>query len=66
MKASKLLWDLYEYFREDTDRINGDFSGYSDSSDKKRMVVDFIAGMTDRFATMTFNRIFVPQPWNVY
>jgi dGTPase len=30
------------------------------------MVCDFIAGMTDRFALMMYERHFLPQPWLVF
>ena len=30
-----------------------------------RIVCDFIAGMTDRFAVLTYEQIFLPQPWQV-
>ena len=31
---------------------------------KERLVVDYIAGMTDRFAIATFERLFVPHYWD--
>jgi len=32
---------------------------------RERLACDFIAGMTDRFATMMFERTFLPQPWKI-
>jgi len=32
---------------------------------RHRMVCDFIAGMTDRFVLMTYERLFLPQQWTV-
>ena len=32
---------------------------------KHRMVCDFIAGMTDRFAMETYERLFLPQQWMI-
>jgi dGTPase len=31
----------------------------------ERLVADYIAGMTDRYAIQTFERIYVPQQWAV-
>jgi dGTPase len=31
----------------------------------ERCILDFIAGMTDRYAFRLFERIFLPQPWIV-
>ena len=30
----------------------------------ERLVADYIAGMTDRFAIATFERLFVPRSWD--
>ncbi len=30
---------------------------------KMRMVTDFLAGMTDRFATRLYKELFIPRPW---
>ncbi|MBI4654494.1 MAG: deoxyguanosinetriphosphate triphosphohydrolase [Nitrospirae bacterium] len=73
-KAKKILLDLYNYYLKHPDEI---FSASADSShgekeipkevigDKNRLVCDFIAGMTDRFALMLYEKLFLPQPWMV-
>jgi dGTPase len=35
-------------------------------AEREKMVCDFIAGMTDRFALMMYERHFLPQPWLVF
>ncbi len=63
-KARKILLDLYDYYMEHPDEISREFS--KEMSDKKeRMVCDFIAGMTDRFALAMYEQNFLPQPWLV-
>jgi len=42
----------------------GTFEGLS-VEDRARRVTDFIAGMTDRYATMKFKQHFFPAAWNV-
>ena len=32
---------------------------------RHQLVCDFIAGMTDRFALMTYEKLFLPQQWTV-
>lgn len=63
-KAKKILRDLYEYYMEHIEEVFTDIP-----TEKKlnmhRMVCDFIAGMTDSFALMTYERIFLPQQWKV-
>jgi len=63
-KAKKILKDLYEYYLEHHEEVFGDITPVKKAS-KNRMVCDFIAGMTDSFALMTYERIFLPQQWTV-
>jgi dGTPase len=44
--------------------IEGLYRYYSASQDARR-VVDFIAGMTDRYAIQDYERIFLPRPWRL-
>ncbi len=63
-KARKILLDLYNYYMEHTDEVFKEFPKESLGS-KDRLVCDFIAGMTDSFALMTYERLFLPQQWTV-
>jgi dGTPase len=64
-KARKILLDLYNYYAEHTDEVFREFPKKSIDS-KDRLVCDFIAGMTDRFALMMYEKLFLPQPWLVF
>jgi dGTPase len=63
-KAKKMLKDLYEYYLGHVEEI---FSAIPAEKrlNRNRMVCDFIAGMTDSFALMTYERLFLPQQWTV-
>ncbi|MBI5194812.1 MAG: deoxyguanosinetriphosphate triphosphohydrolase [Nitrospirae bacterium] len=63
-KAKKILLDLYNYYLEHTDEVFNEIPKEV-IGDKERIVCDFIAGMTDRFALMTYEKLFLPQPWMV-
>lgn len=64
-KARKILLDLYEYYIEHNEEVFHEYPKDM-TRNKKRMVCDFIAGMTDRFALMMYERHFMPQPWLVF
>jgi dGTPase len=64
-KAKKILLDLFYYYMEHTEEVFREFPQEL-TANKKRMVCDFIAGMTDRFAIMMYERHFLPQPWLVF
>jgi dGTPase len=64
-KAKKILTDLYNYYLEHVDEAVKEMPR-ENPNNRERVVCDFIAGMTDRFAIMTYERIFLPQPWTVF
>ncbi|MCD5412369.1 MAG: deoxyguanosinetriphosphate triphosphohydrolase [Thermodesulfovibrionales bacterium] len=61
-KAKGVLKSLYEYYLEHIDEVSGDHSAEKEIN-RHRIVCDFIAGMTDSFALMTYKRLFLPQRW---
>lgn len=63
-KAQKILRDLYAYYLEHMEDVFVDIPK-EEKLNKHRVVCDFIAGMTDRFALMTYERLFLPQQWTV-
>ncbi|MEW6570993.1 MAG: deoxyguanosinetriphosphate triphosphohydrolase [Nitrospirota bacterium] len=64
-KAKKVLRDLYTYYLDHIEEISIDIPK-EEELDKHRIVCDFIAGMTDRFALATYERLFLPQQWTVF
>ena len=63
-KAKRILSDLYTYYLEHMEEVSIDIPK-DEKPNKHRMVCDFIAGMTDRFALMTYEKLFLPQQWTV-
>lgn len=63
-KARKVLMDLYGYYLEHAHEVSNEIPGEGVGG-KERKVCDFIAGMTDSFALLTYEKIFLPQPWMV-
>ncbi len=63
-KAKKILKDLYVYYMEHIEEVFEDIPAEK-KLNRNRMTCDFIAGMTDSFALMTYERLFLPQQWTV-
>ncbi len=61
-KVYKMLHCLYDYFEEHPSEIPGHILKFS-GEDPHLAIIDYIAGMTDHFATETFIGKFVPQSW---
>lgn len=59
-KVRRVIKDLYEYYSEYPEKIS---QSIPDDPDIARRVVDYIAGMTDRFALDTYKKIFLPSPF---
>ncbi|HCC08317.1 MAG TPA: deoxyguanosinetriphosphate triphosphohydrolase [Clostridiales bacterium] len=67
-KAKNLIESLFNYYMEDNSEVEEHFELILSKHEmtKERMVCDYIAGMTDRFAVRKFNEYFVPKSWDVY
>ncbi|MDL2289631.1 deoxyguanosinetriphosphate triphosphohydrolase [Clostridia bacterium OttesenSCG-928-F22] len=58
-KATYILTMLYHYYLEHPTEIANDYQ----EPNINQAVVDYLAGMSDRFAINSFTRLFVPRPW---
>jgi dGTPase len=65
IKAKGILSALYEHYLEHIDEVFRDVLP-QDNLNRHRMVCDFIAGMTDSFALMMYERLFLPEQWKVF
>jgi dGTPase len=66
IKARKVIRELYEILLIQPGQMTtqGDaVTGEQDITPEK--VIDFIAGMTDRYALSLYEKIFLPKPWAV-
>ncbi|MBQ7523896.1 MAG: deoxyguanosinetriphosphate triphosphohydrolase [Oscillospiraceae bacterium] len=64
-KARDILKRLYEYYSGNPDRLPKDYRPQLDFDGIERVVCDYIAGMSDRFAVDQFSEIFVPMGWQL-
>jgi len=64
-KASRVLRELFVFFAGNEKALiaHGGRRLFGDRLDVS--VVDFIAGMTDRYAINLYHRLFLPQPWKI-
>lgn len=62
-KASLLVMELFDYYIDHLDEVPQEYRLHGGDS-PARQVADFIAGMTDRFALHTFERLRIPRSWH--
>ena len=60
-KAKRLLKLLYEFFMENLNYIPDEYLEFE--KNHKQAVIDYIAGMTDRYAINLGRKFFIPTPW---
>ena len=60
-KAVELVRALFAYYLEHPEEIPDEYR--RTPGDLRTHVADHIAGMTDRYALRTYDRIFLPQGW---
>jgi dGTPase len=60
-KATKLLRDLFQHFLDHPGELPPEY--HRAPGDLPTRVADYIAGMTDRFALRTYERLFLPRGW---
>ncbi len=65
VKASRILRELFLFFMQNEDVLLSHGGDRYPGDSMEVSVVDFIAGMTDRFAINLYHRLFLPQPWKI-
>ena len=64
-KARDMLCRLFEYYMKNPTELPADFLPQLDFDGMERIVCDYIAGMTDRYAVYKYSEIFIPGTWQV-
>lgn len=65
-KAQQLIVFLYEYYDRHPECLPQEYRAmHSLGESKERVVCDYIAGMSDRYAIDRFEELFVPKAWKV-
>ncbi len=62
-KAMNVLEQLFNYFMKYPDRLPAEYARHISAYGKEQAVCDYIAGMTDRYATGLFHQLFMPSSW---
>lgn len=63
-KIPYLLTQLFRYYRDNPEKLPYYKKDWTEK-EQVQNIIDFIAGMTDRYATSKFTEIFVPNEWHI-
>ncbi len=64
-KARRIIQELYKYYIAHPEKLPEDFQPQLDLEGMPRVVCDYVAGMTDKYAVFKFEEIFVPTAWSI-
>ncbi len=64
-KAKIIIQELYRYYMGHPEKLPEDFRPQLDFDGMSRVVCDYVAGMTDKYAIYKFSEIFVPTAWQI-
>jgi dGTPase len=65
IRAQHVVLELCTYYNEHPDEMPVEYQPGSRPDPLPRLVIDYVASMTDRFAVERFQRLFVPRYWSV-
>lgn len=67
-QAERLVAMLFHYYMEHQELLPEEYLKRMEQLDEQpyRMVCDYVAGMTDRYAVAKFKEIMIPSAWSVY
>lgn len=72
VKAKRLVKALYDFFYENPQRLPVEYQqkmtesqreGQSEGQVKARVILDYVAGMTDQYAIRKYQELFIPMSW---
>ena len=64
-KARSMLQALFEYYLKHPEKLPADFIPQLDFDGMPRVICDYIAGMTDKYAVAKYEQLFIPAGWHV-
>lgn len=65
-KAKELLITLYKYYRNNIEKLPPEFLDLIQAGEKEdRVVCDYVAGMSDRYAIEVFQQLYMPKQWRI-
>ena len=63
-KVFGIIKGLYDYYMLHPEKLTDEYKIIMQNEGVERAVVDYIAGMTDHFATVTYSDIYIPKSWS--
>lgn len=64
-KVLGIVEGLFNYFVKNPNKMSDEYSQICHREGLERAVADYIAGMTDHYATTVYSNIYIPKAWSI-
>ena len=64
-KVYGIVSELFHFYHKTPDELPEDYKRVAEKDGLKRAVSDYISGMTDKYAIHVYERLFIPEAWQV-
>ena len=62
-KVAGILIGIYEHIIKNPNKLPAEYNGIVETEGFERAVLDYIAGMTDHYATQVYKQFYIPKFW---
>ncbi|MBO4501588.1 MAG: deoxyguanosinetriphosphate triphosphohydrolase, partial [Clostridia bacterium] len=62
-KVGGMITTMYEYYNKHPEKLPQEYLKNEAEDGIERVVCDYIAGMTDRYAISEYEKLFIPKVW---
>jgi dGTPase len=64
-KVAGIINEIFKHYCTALDEMPVEYGDIVEKDGKKRAVVDYISGMTDKYAVHVYEKLFIPEAWQV-
>ena len=64
-KVKGILGGIFDHYIKSPEKLPADYRRLIEEDGLERVVVDYVSGMTDKFAMDTYSELFIPASWQV-
>lgn len=64
-KVLGLMQGLFNYYDKNIDKLPSEYLAVYENEGKLRAIADYVAGMTDHYATSVYSNIYIPKGWTL-
>jgi len=64
-KVFGIIEGIFGYYFANPDMLSEDYRQIAAKDGLRRAVSDYISGMTDKYAIHTYEKLFIPEAWQV-